>query len=132
MIKKLNDLVIQSADNLPAALLLLIMVYVMGELHNYTAMRVFAEEAGVPWLLSYLTPIMVGVFILVIYWILVAYKAQGFNTALPWLVIIIFVTASFWLNILHFCTDDDGFEIAADGLAIAALPPALIFFGGWL
>ncbi|MCB0214668.1 MAG: DUF2637 domain-containing protein [Anaerolineae bacterium] len=125
MIKRLNDLVIQSADNLPAALFLLILVYVMGELHNYTAMRDFAQAAGVPWLLSYLTPVMVGVFILVIYWILVAYKAQGFNTVLPWLVIIVFIAASFWLNLLHFGT-------AADGVAIAALPPALIFFGGWL
>lgn len=125
MIKRLNDLVIQSADNLPAALFLLIVVYVMGELHNYTAMRDFAQAAGVPWLLSWLTPVMVGVFVFVIYWILVAYKAQGFNTVLPWLVIIIFVAASFWLNLLHF-------GATAAGMAIAALPPALIFFGGWL
>lgn len=125
MIKKLNDLVIQSADNLGAALFLLIVVYFLGELHNYTAMRDFAQMAGVPWLLSYLTPVMVGVFILVIYWILVAYKAQGYNTVLPWIVITIFIIGSFWLNLLHFGN-------TSAGVTIAALSPALIFFGGWL
>lgn len=124
-IERLNDTILASADNLPAALAILIGVYVVAEAHNYAALRDFAAESGVPWALSYTTPIMLGAFVFVIYWILVAYKAKGYNTALPWLIVIAFVSGSAWLNILHFGRD-------LNHITMALLSPLLILFGGWL
>lgn len=124
-VTRLNQAILDSADNLPAALVILIAVYIIAEAHNYIALRDFAYHAGTPWALSYLTPVMLGAFILVIYWVLVAYKAKGYNTTVPWLIIWLFVIGSTVLNIMHF-------GVSPAGVSMSILSPALILFGGYL
>lgn len=122
---RLNNAIVQSADNLAAALVILLGVYLLAELHNYTALVDFAQLAGVHWILSYTTPVMLGVFVLVIYWVLIAYKAKGYKTFAPWVIVWLFVLGSVALNLLHY-----GLHPA--GIAMSILAPALILFGGYL
>lgn len=124
-IYRVNTAILSSADNLAANLVILIGVYIVAELHNYQALADFALVAGVPYGLHYLTPLMLGVFVLAVYWSLIAYKAKGYATWPLWAVVWLFVIASATLNIMHYGT-------RPDQIAMSLLGPSLILFGGWL
>lgn len=120
--ERINKAMVESPDKMPVALFLLILIYIIAELHNVAGMNAFSEAAGffAPWL----TSVMFGLLLFVTYWFLIGYRAKGWRTWPLWGVLLAFTAISMALNYLHAAN--------AEGQALGLVIPLIILLGGWL
>lgn len=98
----------------------IVLVFILAAAHNYAALQDFAFNAGVPWLLSFATPILFDLFIAIAVWVTLRNKRYDEPARLGWGIVYAFTLTSIVLNAMHY-------PFTPGGMAMALIVPSVVF-----
>lgn len=103
----------------------IIIVFLFAAAHNYTALQDFSFKSGVPYFLSFTTPLMFDFFVGIAVWVTLRNKRLGEQARLGWTIVIVFTLVSITLNLMHY-------PLIPGGIAMAVIVPLVTFFAAEL